>query len=280
MATERIPHLLLWTSLIFALVAVAISGRARSTICPALVADPHSDVTPSALPVVAVPGTPHEHPEWRSGREFDRDLGEFRLECRTWSSGHYWDYDHCLLEVPACASEPLSFDHYAMFTNDLVLHRAAGGMYVLSDSREASYLSFRSEPTGHRAGVAPVVVSILALWSSIVALLTMRRARKQGARLSAWRDGVVDENDIVIPADGGARARLATPGFAMGTPVIFAPPRETADYRSADARVEARKGSRAEVTRSVAAMQRRALLLGVGSMAASVAIVAAALARA
>jgi hypothetical protein len=213
-----------------------------------------------------------------SDHEFDHDLGAFRLECRSSYDGHYWDYDHCALKVPRCASEPLPFDRYAMFATDLQLQQAPGGTYVLSNARGVPYLSFRAEPTGHRVGLTPLWLALGALGLALAALALTRIARARVNRFEAWRDGIVESGDIVRPDDGSAPVPLAPRGLAHGTHVRFRSRAAAGGYRSAPEPVEALRGSLVELRRWRAAMEKRALLLVVVSLVASLTVVGSVLA--
>jgi hypothetical protein len=275
---KRLPWIASLVALGLACVVVAITARSWSSTCDALVPAPMPDVAPSALPLVAVPASPHSH-QWASAHTFEDVLGEFRLACHTNYDGHYWDYDHCALEAPRCASEPLSVDGYGMFANDLALHRAADGSYVLTTTLNDPYLSFRTEPTGHRVGGVCVYFALVAAGVALVAIAVVWIASRYAGRFTGWRDGTVDANGAVVPDDGAARVPIVGSGLVTGTAVLFAPPRERIDYRSTDEPVRARRGARAELLRTCARIETLAIALAAVSAATSIAIAASVVTR-
>jgi hypothetical protein len=264
-----------WTAAFLACAALSLVIRGRSTTCLALTQAPAPALAMSAMPLVATPGGRRDRSSlFSEGHAWDQSLGPFRLDCMTTYDGHYWDYDHCALEVPACASRPLPFDRYGMFVTSLELHQAPDGEYVLGTAKETPYVAFRAEPTGHAVGVEPMLVAVLALGLSFAALLVVRARRRQAAKLAGWQSGIVERDGAVRPDDGGPPLPLASTGLEPMTSVLYAPPRATADYRTAREGIVA--VSRREVARVDAVRRKSAALFVVVSIAASIGVVVAA----
>jgi hypothetical protein len=269
--TEKVLRVATWAAVLLACVTLALVARGRSMTCLALVETPVPSSATSTLPVVATPGARRDHSTSSADHAWDQELGPFRLDCTTSYDGHYWDYDHCAVEVPACASRPFPFDRYGMVASSLELHQTTDGTYVLGKANEAPYVAFRAEPTGRPVGIEPLLAALLAFGLSLAALLQVRARRLQAARLAGWRGGIVERGGVIRPDDGGSPLPLASTGLEPMTSALYAPPASADDYRTAPEGVIA--VSRDEVTRVDTARKKRAVVFVIASMLASIAVV-------